>query len=93
MSELDGVWEVERTGGALPPLHGVTKEIHGDQGATRVAGIPALPFDVRGRALHYRGLFRGFVDELEPDADGFRGRATFRGREFGTFMLRRRSGP
>ena len=34
MSELDGVWEVNRTGGALPPLLGVRKEISGGSGAT-----------------------------------------------------------
>jgi hypothetical protein len=93
VAELDGVWGVERTGGALPPLIGVTKEIQGEKGVTRVAGVARLPFDVRGRALHYRGLFRGLVDELEPEGDGFRGRATFRGRPFGTFAMRRRTGP
>jgi hypothetical protein len=29
------------------------------------------------------------VDVLEPDGEGFRGRATFRGREFGRFALER----
>ena len=91
MAELDGVWDVERTGGALPPLLGVMKEIRGGRGWTKVASLVRLPFDVRGRELHYRGVLAGLVDELEPDGDGFRGRATFRGRRFGTFVLRRRS--
>jgi hypothetical protein len=29
------------------------------------------------------------VDELEPQADGYLGRATFRGREFGRFAMER----
>jgi hypothetical protein len=39
--------------------------------------------------LRYRGPVRGFVDEREPKGDGFAGRATFRGRSFATFALRR----
>ena len=46
-------------------------------------------FDVVGSSLRYRGAFRGFVDELEPQADGYLGRATFRGREFGRFAMER----
>ena len=93
MAELDGLWHVVRTGGVLPPLIGVEKEIRGPGGHTRVAGIACVPFDVRGNALHYRGLFSGFVDDLERDEEGFRGRATFRGVQFGTFVLRRRTEP
>ena len=91
MAELDGVWDVRRTGGALPPLLGVRKRIHG--GARRDGCRPASGRAVprRGLELHYLRPFRGFVDVLEPDGDGFRGRATFRGREFGRFELRRRS--
>jgi hypothetical protein len=52
-----------------------------------------MPFDVQGLSLHYRAPFRGFVDVLAPDGDGFSGRATFRGREFGRFaMTRKRDG-
>jgi hypothetical protein len=51
-----------------------------------------MPFDVVGLSLHYRAPFKGFVDELEPDGDGFRGRATFRGRVFGQFALTRTPG-
>jgi hypothetical protein len=92
MAGLDGVWDVRRTGGALPPLVGVRKRIHGTRGETAVGPLPGMPFHVRGLELHYRRPFRGFVDVLEADGDGFRGRATFRGREFGRFELRRRSG-
>jgi hypothetical protein len=91
VAELDGVWDVRRTGGALPPLLGVRKRITGARGETAVGRLPGVPFRVRGLELHYRRPFRGFIDVLEPDRDGFRGRATFRGREFGRFELRRRS--
>ena len=89
MPELDGVWNVERRGGLLPPLVGVRKRIHGARGVTTCGRLPGMPFDVVGLSLRYRPPFRGFVDELEPDGDGFRGRATFRGRQFGRFSLKR----
>ncbi len=89
MAELDGVWDVKRVGGALPPLMGVQKEISGTSGATKVGPIACLPFDVIGLSLRYRPPFGGFVDQLEPAGEGYRGRATFRGREFGKFEMRR----
>jgi hypothetical protein len=89
VADLDGVWRVRRTGGLLPPLIGVRKEIRGSRGETKVGRFPGVPFDVRDHALHYRGLLAGFVDELEPAGDGYRGRVTFRGREFGRFVLLR----
>jgi len=89
---LDGVWEVERTGGALPPLVGCRKRIHGTRGTTVFGALPGMAFDVRGNELHYRGPFAGFVDVVERDgADRYRGRATFRGLAFGQFVMRRRS--
>jgi len=88
--ELDGEWNVERRGGLLPPLVGVRKRIHGNRGETTYGRLPGMPFDVVGLSLRYRAPFRGFVDELEPDGDGFRGRATFRGRQFGRFALTRK---
>jgi hypothetical protein len=92
MSELDGLWSVERTGGFLPPLVGVRKHIADGRGETRVGALPGAPFDVLGNELRYRPPFASFVDVVEPDALGFRGRATFRGRTFGRFVLRRRAG-
>jgi len=89
VGELDGVWEVRRTGGALPPLLGVSKEISGAAGSTKVGPLPGVPFDVVGLSLRYRAPFVGFVDVLVPDGEGYRGRATFRGREFGKFELKR----
>ena len=86
MSELDGVWKVERVGGALPPMTGVRKRIDGDRGVT-LAGPVKMRFEVRGLELRYRPPFVGFVDFLEPDGDGYRGRATFLGRQFGSFRL------
>jgi ferritin-like metal-binding protein YciE len=86
---LDGTWEVERTGGALPPMLGVRKRIDGASGETLVGPLPGVPFDVEGSTLRYRAPFVGLVDELEPDGDAFRGVATFRGHELGRFAMRR----
>jgi hypothetical protein len=87
--ELDGVWEVRRTGGLLPPLLRVRKRIVGRRGETRIGGAPGAPFDVVGLQLRYRGPFTGFVDVLTPQGDGFSGRATLKGKEFGRFEMRR----
>jgi len=86
--ELEGTWNVHRTGGLLPPLVGVRKEIHGTSGKTTFPrGIAGVPFDVVGLELRYRPPFDDFVDLLAPHGDAFAGRATFRGREFGRFEL------
>jgi len=87
MNELDGVWEVKRSGGLLPPLTGVSKRIVGTHGTTNLGRAVGVSFDVVGYELRYRAPFNGFVDLLTPDANGFRGRATFMGREFGRFEL------
>jgi hypothetical protein len=89
MSSLDGSWLVRRTGGALPPMVGVRKEISGATGVTTLGPL-RLPFAVEGRSLRYR-FPPGLVDELEPDGDGFRGRALLAGRELGRFRLERAS--
>ena len=86
---LQGEWRVERASGLLPPLYGVKKRIDGDRGETLVGSLVGLPFRVVGLELHYLGPFSGFVDVLEPDGGSFRGRATFLGREFGRFVMRR----
>jgi len=88
MDELDGLWTVERAGGALPPMVGVRKRIRGGHGET-VAGRLRMSFDVRGRELRYRAPFVGLVDVLEPANGGFHGRATWFGVELGSFRLRR----
>jgi len=90
MPELDGTWNVRRTGGLLPPLLGVTKRIEGTRGETRMGAVSGVPFDVVGLELRYRRPFAAFVDVLTADGDRFQGRATFRGREFGRFELTRR---
>jgi ferritin-like metal-binding protein YciE len=89
VAELDGMWDVRRTGGALPPLVGVRKRINGARGETIVLRGPRLPFDVVDGTLRYRAPFAFLVDVLEPDGDGFRGRATAFGRTYGEFELRR----
>jgi len=89
MSELDGVWRVDRVGGALPPLIGCRKRIHGNQGTTEFSRVPGMAFEVRGLELHYRAPFNALVDKLERQDGGYFGRATIAGREFGQFSMRR----
>ena len=89
MGELDGVWRVERVGGALPPLYGCVKRIEGRRGTTEFGRSPGMPFEVRGLELHYRGPFALLVDKLEPRDGGYFGRATLLGREIGQFRMRR----
>jgi hypothetical protein len=84
------VWIVRREAGLLPPLVGVRKTISGARGSTSVGPVRAR-FDVVGRELRYRGVLKGFVDVLEPAGDGWAGRATFAGREYGRFRLVRAS--
>ncbi len=86
MRELDGVWRVHRESGLLPPLIGVRKVVAGDHGWTTLGALHA-GFDVVGNELRYRGPFRGFVDVLERDGNRWKGRALFRGREYGRFRL------
>ena len=85
MGELDGNWEVRREGGLLPPMKGVRKRIAGATGVTALGPL-RFPFTVEGRSLRYR-FPPGLVDELEPDEDGFRGRALLAGRKLGSFRL------
>jgi ferritin-like metal-binding protein YciE len=89
VTELEGVWAVDRLSGALPPLGGCVKRIHGDRGTTEFPRFPGVPFEVRGLELHYRPPFAMLVDKLEPQDGGYLGRATMLGREFGQFRLRR----
>jgi ferritin-like metal-binding protein YciE len=91
VAELDGTWDVRRVSGALPPLSGVRKRIHGTAGETVVVGGRGVPFDVQGNRLRYRAPFAFLVDVLEPRGDGFHGRATAFGRTYGEFELRRSS--
>jgi hypothetical protein len=89
VGELDGLWTLRRRSGALPPLGRVRKRISGRSGETLVPAGLALPFEVRDRELHYRGLLAFLVDVLEPDGAGYRGRATAFGLTYGEFELRR----
>ena len=89
MGELDGVWKVERVGGALPPLYGCVKRINGPRGTTEFGRAPGMPFEVRGLELHYRAPFNLLVDKLERQDGGYAGRTMLRGIEFGQFRMRR----
>jgi hypothetical protein len=83
---LEGSWRVERISGLLPPLLPIRKHIAGAAGVTRIGPL-RLPFAVEGRTLRYRSPLQALVDELEPSGDGFVGRATVLGREYGRFRL------
>src|SRR3954470_6841808 len=89
VTELEGVWAGGRLSGALPPLGGCVKRIHGDRGTTEFPRFPGMPFEVKGLELHYRPPFAMLVDRLEPQNGGYSGHATLLGREFGQFRLRR----
>jgi hypothetical protein len=89
---LDGIWDVRRLSGFLPPLVGVRKRISGSGGKT-VVGPISVSFDVVGTELRYASPLSGVVDVLEPDADGWHGRTLVGGREVGRFQLRRVDGP
>jgi hypothetical protein len=86
---LDGVWDVQRTGGALPPMRGIVhKRIEGGRGRTIAAGI-RIPFVVEGLTLRYPF---GVVDELVPAGpDEYAGTTKLLGRRLGTFRMTRRA--
>jgi ferritin-like metal-binding protein YciE len=93
MAELEGIWNVQRVSGAVPPIPGIRKRFHGTHGSTVVAGGRlAARFDVVGNELRYRAPFQGFVDVLEPTGETFAGAWTFRGRELGRFAMTRIEG-
>jgi hypothetical protein len=83
---MEGSWRVERVSGLLPPLLPIRKSIGSDTGVTRIGPL-RLPFRVEGTRLRYRPPLQAFVDELEPSGEGFAGRATLLGREYGRFRL------
>jgi hypothetical protein len=87
-NELDGLWDVHRTGGALPPMRGIVrKRIENGRGWTIALGV-RLPFVVDGLALRYPG--GGLVDELVPDGpEAYSGTTRLFGRTVGTFRLTR----
>lgn len=88
MSELDGDWDVRRTGGALPPMRGIVrKRIEHGRGWTIAAGV-RVPFEVDGLSLRYP-LGR-LVDELARDGpDAYAGTTKLFGLTLGTFRLTR----
>jgi ferritin-like metal-binding protein YciE len=97
LSDLEGVWRVELTGGLLPPMVGVWKRIEGARGETRVGPLVGWPFGVERRregfALVYRPPFSALVDEVRAGPEGsWVGSSLFGGREFGRFRMRRLGG-
>jgi hypothetical protein len=93
MDDLDGRWDLRRTGGLLPPLRLLHKRIDGGHGATHLTGGARVPFEVRegdgGRAelVYPLGLLR---DQLVPDGEGgWEGEARLLGFRVGRFRMRR----
>jgi hypothetical protein len=91
MAELDGEWKLQRLSGVLPPLVGMRKRIRGEHGATVLPGGLPVPFAVVAHELRYRPPFSMVVDVLDPDGDGWHGRATIFGRTVGEFRMSRRA--
>ena len=91
MPELDGEWDLRRVSGFMPPLAEIRKRIRGGRGATVLPGGIGVPFAVVGRELRYRPPFSMVADVLEPDGDGWHGRATVFGRTVGEFRMSRRA--
>jgi hypothetical protein len=91
MAELDGEWELQRLSGVLPPLVGMRKRIRGEHGATVLPGGLPVPFAVVAHELRYCPPFSMVVDVLDPDGDGWHGRATIFGRTVGEFRMSRRA--
>ena len=92
MNLPDGYWRVERTGGLLPPMIGVRKQVRGEKGETRVSPLLRWPFRLEDRveyvALTYDPPFSSWVDELRPgESDLWLGTATLGGRPLGRFRM------
>jgi hypothetical protein len=88
----DGAYALRRTGGLLPPLRVVGKEVAGGGGATVVAGRLRLPFRLEDRGDHvllvYRRPLGVLRDRLRPGDDGsWVGEATVAGRRYGRFTM------
>jgi hypothetical protein len=93
-SELQGLWQVERAGGLLPPMVGVWKRVEGARRETRAGPLIGWPFEVERRgegfALVYRTPFSAFADEVRAGPAGsWVGRFVLGGFEFGRFRMRR----
>jgi hypothetical protein len=95
MDDLEGRWDLKRTGGLLPPLRFMHKRISGERGATCLTGAVRVPFDVRdredgGAELRYPlGLLR---DRVVPDGEGgWTGESRLLGVRIGRFRMRRQA--
>jgi hypothetical protein len=90
----DGDYALRRTGGLLPPLRGIGKQVAGARGATVVLGRLRLPFTLEERADHvllrYRGPLGLLRDRLRPVGEGrWAGEATVLGLRYGRFTMTR----
>lgn len=91
---LDGRWRVERLGGMLPPMVGVSKEIRGGRGKVWLGPLPGPSFRVENRgeviALVYRPPLSALTDELEAASkNSWVGQTLFGGYALGRFQMTR----
>ena len=89
----DGLYDVCRISGLVPPLPGLRKAVAGRRGATLVGPLVRLPFRLEGApdgrvTLRYAFPLSLLVDELHAAPDGtFDGVATVAGLRYGRFRL------
>jgi hypothetical protein len=95
MNDLEGRWDLRRTGWLLPPLRLLHKRISGEHGATCLTGAVRVPFDVRDREdggaelVYPLGLLR---DRVVPDGEGgWSGESRLLGVRIGRFRMRRQA--
>lgn len=90
MSKLEGRWRVERLSGMLPPMVGVSKEILGERGKTRLGPLLSLPFQIEKREDCIVFVYPSsmLVDEIRyASEDSWVGRAVLAGYELGRFRI------
>jgi hypothetical protein len=91
---FEGDWNVFRTGGLLPPMWGVWKEVRSGQGLTHFGRLFSLGFTLEHRddhvALIYSPPREYVIDRLVlMNPDFIDGVGTMRGRDYCRFVMKR----
>ena len=91
---FEGDWDVFRTGGLLPPMWGVWKEVRSGQGQTHFGRLFSLGFRLEQRddhvALIYSPPREYVVDRLRlENPDFIDGVGTMYGRDYCRFVMKR----
>jgi len=92
--DFEGDWDVFRTGGLLPPMWGVWKEVRAGRGETHFGRLFSLSFSLERRHDHVALIYsppRDYVVDrlvlVSPDfIDGV---GTMRGRDYCRFVMKR----